>query len=794
MTARSVGETQVCVLGGVRLVVGGRQLTPRRGEEQLLLARLAVDAGRPVEALDLLDAAAEGLAPLRPASRVEDELRDVAAAVRRADPALCRLERTGTAWTLHLGAGVLDLDRFRGHRDAGLRALAAHDPDSAVDHLRTAAALFGRPALADLPGRWARRLRDALEVEALEAHVVLADLLTCGLVPADPAGAQAALARFFRPTFRLWEDLVRSRLDAGADDVLAAALRTAGPALGTRLQSEDGYDLWSLLRDARVRVEARAPAGSTGQPVAAGRDLEVRLFGRFAVRLDGRDVTPAEPADRAVLAALVLHRGTTVARPDLVAAGWPGIEVVDAAAVLRRTALTFSGLTSTVPPRAALHEDAAGYRLDLPDPCTDADRVEALLAVGSRLLTEGAARQAVEPLAEAADLCSRPALELLWGNGFAEHRDRLEALALTAAERLADALVDGVLTARGKQPDAALARLGALVARHPASLALRERLMTGHDLAGRPLDAVTAYETARADLGPGFAGRRAEAMTALHRDLNRTREQGRLSTVRFHVLDRPGLEVLGRPATLPGRDDRRALAVFLLRRGTVVPALEVVTAVRGGDTLDPQTSAARIVDSLLRAVALATQAPFGTPKRAEREARRSPLSVTADSGGWHAELPPGVLDLDRVADTARQGLAALHRGDAAAAADALRDVLRRTPAAPFPDLDGAWFAAERDRIARWRQDLVPLCVRAELTCGRPADAVADLERLAAAAPHDEALAADLVGALATVGRTADAHAAYDRCAAALHHSLGTAPGPALRMLLRRLDDAPGRPG
>ena len=783
---RSVGETRIAVLGGVRLVVGGRHLTPRRGEEQLLLARLALDAGRPVEATALLDAAAEGLAPLRPASRVQDELRDVAAAVRGADPALCRLERTGTAWTLHLGPGVLDLDRFRAHRDAGLAALAGHDPASAAEHLRAAAAVFGRPALADLGGRWARRVRDALEVEALEAHVVLADLLTGGRVPADPTGAEAALARFFRPDFGLWEDLVRSRLDAGADDVLAATLRTAEPAFGIRLQREDAADLRSLLREATVRVEARG-AGPVRPPVPAGRDLEFRLFGRFAVRLDGRDVTPAERADRAVLAALVLHRGSTVAPPDLVAAGWPGVDALAPAAALRGAVLTFSGLTSTVPPRAALHEDATGYRLDLPDPCTDADRVEALLAAGTRLLTEGSARQGVEPLTAAADLCARPALELLWGNGFDAHRDRLEALALTVAERLADALVDGVLAARKGPPDPALARLEQLAARHPGSLRLRERLMTGHDLAGRPLDAVTAYETARADLGPGFTGRRAEAMTALHRDLTRSRADGGLSSVRFRVLDRPGLDVLGRPATLTGRDDRRALAVVLLRRGTVVPAAEMVTAVRGGDTLDVEASAARIVDGLLRAVALATEAPFGTPKPAEREARRSPLTVTEVGGGWRPDLPPGVLDLDLVADTARRGIEALRHGDAPAAADALRDALRRTPVAPFPDLDGTWFAAERERIARWRDGLVPLCVRAELACGRHEQALPDLERLAAATPHDEALATDLVTALAALGRAADARTAYDRCAAALHRSLGTAPGPALQMLLRRLD-------
>ena len=782
-----VGDVQIGILGGVRLAVGGRHLDPRRGETQLLLARLAMDAGAPVEASALLAAAAEGLAPLRPAERVADELRDVTAALRRADPQQARLERTGTAFTLHLAPGVLDLDRFRRHRDDGFAALAANDPVAAREHLRSAVRLFPRAALADLPGRWARTTRDALEVEALEAHVVLADLLRHRRPDPDPQGARDVMARFFLPTFRLWEDLVRTRLDAGTDEVLAAAVRTAPDVFGPRFGEPEAAPLKALLAAAADRVvpgSAVQTALRQAAPGQQGTALELTLFGPFSLRRDGVDATPRRAEAAAVLCLLVARRGTVVAWDDLAAAGRPGRPVDEVRPELRRAVLGLSGLQSTSPPRVTLDEQPDGWQLDLPDPCTDADRIETLLAAGTELLTRGATRSAVEPLFAAAALCARPALESLPRNGFTADRDRLEALAETAALRLADALVDGVLAARTEDPAATLNRLEALVARHPRTLALRERLMTGHALAGRPADALTVHDTAVRELGGAFTGRAADVMTSLHRDLGRVRAQ-RGSGVRFTVLDSPGLEVLGERTMLATRDSRRALAALLLRRRTVVPSDELVAAVWDAPTAEPESSARWIVDSLLHNVDLATQPVFGTPGEAEREARRSPLTVKAVPGGWVADLPPEALDLDVVTSLAARGTDAWQRGDATSAADALRAAVGQLPPEPFPRMRGPWFDAERDRLTAWRDQLVALAVRAELACGRHTDALPDLERLAAERPADEELTGELVTALAAAGRSQDARAAYERCAAALRRSLGSSPGPTLQMTLRR---------
>jgi DNA-binding SARP family transcriptional activator len=667
----------------------------------------------------------------------------------------------------------------------GLLPVAAHDLLAGEHHLRAAVALFPRTALADLGGRWARRTRDALEVEALEAHVVLADLLRNRRPQPDAAGAEEVMARFFLPTFGLWEELVRTRLDAGADDVLAAAVRTAPVVFGTRYDDPEADTLGALLSEAAERVLPGRTPSPAGPRSRSAPPLELTLYGPFRVRRRGTDATPTQPERAAVLAALVAGRGTVVPWRDLAAAGWPGRPADDVRAAVRRSVLGLSGLTSSTRPRVAFTEHPDGWQLDLPDPCTDADRVETLVQAGTDLLTRGAARSAVEPLTVAADLCSRRALDSLPDKAFDVPRGRLEVLAETVALRLADALVDGVLVG-GEDPESALARLKTLVGRHPAVLGLRERLMTGYHLAGRPFDAVGVHDTAVRDLGPVFTGRAADAMRTLDRDITRAGAARRASGVRFRVLDGTGLDVLGRPTTLATRDARRALAVLLLRRRSVVPSAELVEAVWDGRTANAESSARWIVDSLLHNVELATQPVFGTPSEAEREARQSPLTVTAVTGGWVADLPPESLDLDVVAGLAAQGTEAWGRGDAAAAADALRAALGKLPVDPFPRLGGSWFDAERARLVTWRTELVALAVRAELACARYADALPDLERLVAARPQDEELTGELVTALAAVGRTGDARAAYDRCAAALRRTLGTSPGPTLQMLLRRL--------
>ena len=776
------GDVEIGVLGPVRVVVDGRTVTPRRVEQQLLLARLAVEGGRPVEAFDLLQSAT-GLveSPPRAALRVADELGDLTSALRTADPDRARLVRAGTTFALHLGPGVLDLDRFRADRNAAMEALDAGETDGVVDRLDAACRRFRRPALEHLPGRWAQDLRRDLEVEALEVHAVLADRLR-RTSPSLHADRLVELHERFSPvSTRLWAAILQDRRDAGADEALAALVREAPYGLGPRL--DEDLEVRAMLASARRHLAA---GGVAAFDVGWVFPFELRLFGPFRLLVDGVDRTPRQPGRVATLAALVVERNRPVPWEQLARAGWPGRPVDDLREDVRREVLALTALASSEPPRVEVAHEPGGWALLLPDPCTDLDRVDALAARGDELLAQGRPREAAEQLTAAVTLCAAPPLEDLPGPWFDPARRRLETAAERVAVLLATALVDGVLAVKGAEPQPALDRLEALVRRHPGVLALRERLMTGYHLCGRDRDAAAVHELATA-LGPAFAGPAARLMTELRATLDAVGPVR--SGVSFGVLDGVRVEVLGHRRR-PGRRARRTLAALLLRRRAVLPAAELVTAVRGAVPDDAAADASRLVEETLGEVEGATRPRWGSPDAAEAAARRSPLSVRAVPGGWSAVLPADHLDLDVVEALDEKGAAAWRGGQATVAADSWRAVLRRIPDRPLPDLDGPWFDAERSRLVAWRAAVVARCVEAELACGRYADALPDLERLAAAAPHDETVAARLVGALVALGRRRDARAAYERCAAALRRTLGTSPGPALQMLVRSLlDDA-----
>ncbi|MFC5137147.1 BTAD domain-containing putative transcriptional regulator [Actinomycetospora rhizophila] len=146
--------------------------------------------------------------------------------------------------------------------------------------------------------------------------------------------------------------------------------------------------------------------------------------------------------------------------------------------------------------------------------------------------------------------------------------------------------------------------------------------------------------------------------------------------------------------------------------------------------------------------------------------------------------PPGyVLDLPAEALDATLAVALRDRARAGGGADLLDEALAlwRGPAfAEFADEEP--FRPVAARLGELRADLEDARAQADLDLGRPADAVARLEELVAAAPFRERRRELLVEALHRAGRAGDALAAVAAHRRLLADELGLDPGEGMRRL------------
>ena len=102
------------------------------------------------------------------------------------------------------------------------------------------------------------------------------------------------------------------------------------------------------------------------------------------------------------------------------------------------------------------------------------------------------------------------------------------------------------------------------------------------------------------------------------------------------------------------------------------------------------------------------------------------------------------------------------------------------------DLYEDWATPHRDRLSAVRTRLVDDLARSLVASGRPDQALAMLEPLAAERPLDEQVHQSLLVALAATGRRWDAAAAFERLRDGLADSYGVAPAPETTAVYRRL--------
>jgi predicted ATPase/DNA-binding SARP family transcriptional activator len=159
-------------------------------------------------------------------------------------------------------------------------------------------------------------------------------------------------------------------------------------------------------------------------------------------------------------------------------------------------------------------------------------------------------------------------------------------------------------------------------------------------------------------------------------------------------------------------------------------------------------------------------------------------TIEQGGGGYRLNVRPEDVDLVRFGMHVRYGRASLESGDAATAAQSLRDALGLWRGTPLSDVEGMPFAEpETFALDEQRVAAVECLVDALLAQPAPAaDLLPELEQLRIAFPLREGLHARYMKVLYALGRRAEALAAYEELRSTLAGRLGLDPSPGLTKL------------
>lgn len=234
------------------------------------------------------------------------------------------------------------------------------------------------------------------------------------------------------------------------------------------------------------------------------------------------------------------------------------------------------------------------------------------------------------------------------------------------------------------------------------------------------------------------------------------------------------LEVIdeGRPVVLQRGKQLALLAYLLLHPNELVSADRLIDALWGEQ---PPPTAAKILQNAVSQL-----------RRALGEDR-----LVTQPPGYRFRLEQGELDLHRFEQLAEEGRT---KRDARVLRDALA-IWRGEPLANLRDELFAQHAARR--LEEARLSVLEDRIDADLTAGRDAVLVPELEQLIAGEPLRERPYGQLMLALYRDGRQADALETYQRARKMLSQEVGLQPSPQLQELERRMlnqdpELAPGR--
>lgn len=279
-----MSKTEFRILGPLEVVVAGRPIPLGGRKQRTLLAVLLVHAGRALSADELIDQVWGADAP----PTVRAGLHVYLSRLRRLLDADGRglLSRHAHGYTLDVGRGCLDAERFEELAGQGRDALAAGAPSEAARALGAALALWRGPALAELADEpsvaaEARRLDEA-RVRALEDRID-ADLQ---LGRADDVVAELETLVSAHPyRERLHGQLMLALYRCGRQADALAAYRRFGGLLRDELGLEPTPELTALHRrmlehDAGLvpaRGDTRIDPGPGGPPARTSIKAPRRL-------------------------------------------------------------------------------------------------------------------------------------------------------------------------------------------------------------------------------------------------------------------------------------------------------------------------------------------------------------------------------------------------------------------------------------------------------------------------------------------------------------------------------------
>jgi DNA-binding SARP family transcriptional activator len=235
--------------------------------------------------------------------------------------------------------------------------------------------------------------------------------------------------------------------------------------------------------------------------------------------------------------------------------------------------------------------------------------------------------------------------------------------------------------------------------------------------------------------------------------------------MRFGVLGPVEITNGSRPVELRSAKRRLLIAVLLAHANTVVSVDRLIDAVWEAEP--PRTAADNV-----RLYVYQLRRALGDPQRIQHRPPGYLLTV-------HSEE----LDSDCFIALVGKGREALTRGDAARAAELLRQALSLWRGPAFGHLaDQAGVRDHAARLEKDRQAALEARIEADLALGRHSDLVAELSQLTARFPLRERLRGQLMLALYRSGRQAEALQEYQRTRHDLAEELGVDPSRPLKDL------------
>jgi predicted ATPase/DNA-binding SARP family transcriptional activator len=226
----------------------------------------------------------------------------------------------------------------------------------------------------------------------------------------------------------------------------------------------------------------------------------------------------------------------------------------------------------------------------------------------------------------------------------------------------------------------------------------------------------------------------------------------------------------GAPITIRGTKQRALLALLALNRGAPLSADRLIDQLWGdGEAAKPANALQAQVSQLRRTLGAS--------------------SVITSEAGYALAVGPEEIDVVRFEHLVARGQRLIEGGDAALGSAALTEALRLRRGEPLVEFSYSEFArSERAHLEEMTLVACEARAEADLTLGRFAESVDELDTLCRQHPLRERLWQLLMLALYGAGRQAEALRAYSEIRERLVDELGIDPSPALRDLEARILD------